>query len=129
MPRNVDDVETFLHRLERQFHRDGDAFVVAGGTAATRIVVLVNDPVLLLRVDIGKAPTDAPRQLAVFRKLLELNGSDLVHGSYGLEGDEIALSAGLQLENLDLNELGSALADIDLALARHVPELAQLCTK
>jgi hypothetical protein len=129
MPRNVDDVETFLYRLERQFQRDGDAFMVASGVAATPVVVLVNDPVLLVRVDIGHVPSDASRQVAVFRKLLELNGSDLVHGSYGLEGDEIVLAVGLQLENLDLNELGAALADIDLALARHVPVLRDLSTK
>ncbi len=129
MPRTVDDVETFLYRLDRHFERDGDAFVVSSGVAATPIAVLVHDPVLLIRVDIGKAPKDEKRQLAVFRKLLELNGEDLVHGSYGLEGDEIVLTAGLQLENLDLNEIASALADVDLALARHVQPLRELSLK
>jgi hypothetical protein len=129
MPRNVDDVETFLYRLDRQFERDGEAFVLHSGGGGTPIAVLVHDPVLLIRVDIGKAPSDAERQLKVFRRLLELNGTDLVHGSYGLEGDEIVLSAGLPLENLDMNELASVLADVDLALARHVEPLRELSTK
>ncbi len=129
MPRTVDDVETYLYRLDRHFERDGDAFIVSSGMADTPIVVLVHDPVLLIRVDIGKAPADEKRQLAVFRKLLQLNGKDLVHGSYGLEGDEIVLIAGLPIENLDLNELAAALADIDLALAQHVQVLRELSLK
>ncbi len=46
-----------------------------------------------------------------------------MHASYGLEGGTVVLSAALELENLDMNELEAILSDIDLALARHVPAL------
>ena len=126
MARSTDDIELYLRSLERTFNRDGDTFVVATGEVTAPIAIHVADTLALLRVDIGSAPQDDARKLAVFRRLLELNASDLVHGSYGLEGDEIVLAIGLPLENLDLNELGAALADIDLALVRHVKPLRDL---
>lgn len=126
MARSTDDIELYLRSLERTFNRDGDTFVVATGEATPPIAIHVADALALLRVDIGTAPTDDARKLAIYRRLLELNASDLVHGSYGLEGDEIVLAIGLPLENLDLNELGAALADIDLALVRHVKPLRDL---
>lgn len=128
MGRSIDDIELYLRSLDRKFERDGETFVVASGPASTPVAILVHEPSLLIRADIGRAPADAARQVAVFRRLLELNGTDLVHGAYGLEGDEIVLTVGLPLENLDLNELASALADVDLALARHVEPLHALAT-
>jgi hypothetical protein len=126
MARTADDVEQYLKSLDRQFERDGASFLVASGAEGTPIALLVHETLLLLRVDIGKVPTDPARQLAVFRRLLELNGEDLVHAAYSLEGNEIVLDAGLPLENLDLNELASALSDVDLALVRHARALRTL---
>jgi hypothetical protein len=126
MARTTDDIELYLRSLERTYSREGDTFVVASGAEGTPIALHVADSLVLVRVDIGKVPADDARKLTVFQRLLELNASDLVHGAYGLEGDEIVLAIGLPLENLDLNELGAALADVDLALARHVKPLRDL---
>jgi hypothetical protein len=49
-----------------------------------------------------------------------------MHASYGIEAGTVVLSAALELENLDMNELEAILSDIDLALARHVPVLHDL---
>jgi hypothetical protein len=65
-----------------------------------------------------------PPELLV--RLLELNARQLVHASYGLEDGRVVLSAAHELENLDFNELQATLDEIDLVLAQHVPELAQL---
>ncbi|MBM4357075.1 MAG: CesT family type III secretion system chaperone [Deltaproteobacteria bacterium] len=126
MARTTDDIELYLRSLERTFDRNGDTFVMASGAATTPIAVHVADSLVLVRVDIGKVPSDDTRKLALFRRLLELNASDLVHGAYGLEGEEVVLGLGLPLENLDLNEFASALADVDLALARHVKPLRDI---
>ena len=58
--------------------------------------------------------------------LLELNAGKLLHTAYGLDGDNIVLSSALELENLDTNELEAVLADVDMALAEHVPSLHEL---
>ncbi len=78
-------------------------------------------PIVAVRVRIGTVPEDEARQVRLFRKLLEYNATDLMHISYGVDGDTVVLSGALELENLDLNELEAVLSDIDLALARHVP--------
>ncbi len=126
MTRTADDLESYLNSLDRHFERDGDAFVVASGLETTSIGLQVHDSLVLVRVHIGKVPPSAERQLPLFRRLLELNSEDLVHASYSLEGDEITLDAGLRLDTLDLEEVASVLADVDLALVRHARPLRAL---
>lgn len=129
MPRNAEDVETFLFRLNRNFERSQEnLFLVSTGNDGPPIVVYVNEPIVVVRVDIGKPPSDEKRQLALFRQLLEYNGTGLVHASYAVEDGEVSLSAGLALENIDQNELAAVLSDIDLALALHMPKLRELMT-
>jgi hypothetical protein len=65
----------------------------------------------------------------LFRKLLVLNATALVHAAYGIEGEKIVLSAALELKNLDLNELEAVLADLDMALANQVPTLRAIGKK
>ena len=60
------------------------------------------------------------------RRLLELNASGLLHAAFGIDSGQILLSAALELQNLDTNELEAVLADLDLALAEHVPGLVSL---
>lgn len=123
MPRTVEDVENYLVQLDRRFENDGGTFLLAGpnGTIALRVA----PPIVAVRVTIGAVPTDQGQQARIFRKLLQYNASDLMHVAYGVEGETIVLSAALELENLDLNELEALLSDVDLALARHVPTLRE----
>jgi hypothetical protein len=123
MPRTAEDVENYLLQLDRRFENDGGTFLLAGanGTIALR----VSPPIVAVRVSIGAVPPDEAHQARLFRKLLQYNATDLMHVAYGLEGENIVLSAALELENLDLNELEALLSDVDLALARHVPTLRE----
>ena len=127
MPRTADDVETILLGLNRHFEKQAEGlFLVSSGSEGPLIAIRVEPPIVLVRVDIGAVPTDEKAQNAMFRKLLELNGSDLAHACYAVNRDEIALQSALELENLDKNELAAVLADIDLALARHIQPLREL---
>ncbi|HEY4120815.1 MAG TPA: hypothetical protein VGM56_23290 [Byssovorax sp.] len=122
MPRTAEDVENYLLQLDRQFENDGGTFLV-GGPTKTPIAIRVAPPIVAIRVSIGEIPAAPADQLKVFRRMLEYNATDLMHISYGVDRDGIVLTAALELENLDLNELEAALSDVDLALARHMPEL------
>ena len=126
MPRNVEDVETFLYRLNRTFDRHDTTFIVSSGVDGPPVAIHVTEPIVVVRVDIGQLPQQPERQNSSFRWLLERNGTDLVHTAYALEDDEIVLTSGFPLENLDLNELAAVLSDIDLALARHIKPLLAL---
>ncbi len=126
MPRTADDVESFLLRLNRHFERDEETFIVSSGVDGTPVAVFVTEPIIVLRVDIGKLPDGVEKQNAIFRMLLNYNSTDLVHAAYALEGDEIVLTSGLPLENVDENELAAVLGDIELALVRHVKPVREL---
>jgi hypothetical protein len=125
MPRTAEDVETYLLQLDRRFEQDGGNLLLTSPGRPT-IAVRVAPPIVALRVTIGEAPSDPTHQLAVYRRMLELNANDLMHVSYGVEGNSIVLTGALPLENLDLNELEAALSDIDLAISRQVPELHKI---
>lgn len=91
------------------------------------IAIRLAPPVLVVRVDIGSVPnTDAATQARLFRKLLEFNSSALLHAAYAIDAEGIVLGSALELDNLDLNELEAVLADLDMAVAEHVPALHEI---
>ncbi|MBA3346570.1 MAG: hypothetical protein H0T44_14940 [Gemmatimonadales bacterium] len=81
-------------------------------------------PVVILRVRVMELPASEPRRSELFRQLLEYNARELVHGSYGLEGDHVVLTDTLELENLDFSEFEASFDSITLALASHLGALA-----
>jgi hypothetical protein len=88
------------------------------------VVVHYAPPVVILRVRVMELPASEPRRGELFRQLLEYNARDLVHGSYGLEGDHVVLTDALELENLDFSEFESSFDSLTLALASHLGSLS-----
>jgi hypothetical protein len=112
--------------LDRRFENDGGTYLVHAGAEVPPVALRVAPPILAVRVAIGPLPKDETAQARLYRRLLELNATDLMHAAYGIDDHTVVLSAALELENLDQNELEATLSDIDLALARHVPALRDL---
>jgi hypothetical protein len=88
------------------------------------VVVHYAPPVVILRMRVMELPAQEPRLSELFRQLLELNARELVHGSYGLEGDHIVLTDTLDLADLDFSEFEASFDSITLALATHLGALA-----
>jgi hypothetical protein len=127
MIRTSDDLEAQLGRLGRRYERTPDGtFIVSLGPNQPPAALLLVPPVLVIQVAIGEAPKDLSAAAPVYKKLLELNASALLHAAFGLENDQIVLAAALELDSLDLNELEAVLADIDVALGEHVPMLRKM---
>jgi hypothetical protein len=122
------DVEAYLRELGRRYRRvEGQTatFVVESSANLPPVGVRVDPPLVVVRVHIGDLPADAAQTgSALLRKLLELNTRQLVHASYGLDGEHVVLSSALELENLDFNELQATLDEIDIALAQDLPGLS-----
>jgi hypothetical protein len=72
------------------------------------------------------ATPDGNSPAGLYRRLLELNASELVHGSYGIEGDSIVLTEALELAHLDYSEFQAAYEGMTLALVSHLRELGSL---
>ena len=128
MVKSNEDLEVYLNKLERRFERlDDGTFLVGVGANVPPAAVRLAPPVVLVRVAIGDTPEGDPkREARVFRRLLELNGSDLLHAAYAIEDGSIVLSAALENDTLDLNELEAVFSDLDLALAEHVSALREM---
>ena len=123
-----EDIETFLDRLsaEGATHSEiepGLWVVKPSGPLDFDVVVHYSPPVVLLRVKVMPLPTDAKGLATLSRRLLELNASDLVHGSYGIERESVVLNEALELGHLDYPEFLASYEGITLALASHLREL------
>ena len=124
-----DDIEGFLDRLasEGATYREiepGLWAVRPGGALDLDFIVHHNPPVVVLRVKVMDLPATNGRSADLNRRLLELNASDLVHGSYGISNNSIVLTEALELEHLDYEEFLSSYESMTLALATHLRELA-----
>ena len=87
------------------------------------VVVHFSPPVVVLRVKVMTLPTNAEALATLSRRLLELNATDLVHGSYGIEDESIVMTEALELSHLDYEEFLAAYESITFALASHLREL------
>ncbi|HVZ50085.1 MAG TPA: hypothetical protein VG916_14965 [Gemmatimonadaceae bacterium] len=124
-----DDIETFLDRLDAsgatyEEVSEGLWNVRPAGDLDFGVVVHYSPPVVVLRVKVMDLPRDAQKQAALNKRLLELNATDLLHGSYGIQADTIVLTAALELGHLDFEEFLAAYESITVALASHIRELA-----
>lgn len=123
-----DDIESFLVRLAATgstYTEVEPGFWIVRPSPDSDLSVAVNysPPVLLLRIDVMTLPDDGPQCSTLTRRLLELNASDLLHGSYGLQHQQIVLTEALELSALDYEEFLASYESMTLALASHLREL------
>jgi hypothetical protein len=123
-----EETESFLDRLSAEGANYSEVepglwVVKPGGELDFDVVVNYSPPVLLLRVKVMTLPTDREALATLSRRLLELNASDLIHGSYGIEEDSIVLTEALELSYLDFEEFLAAYESMLVALASHLREL------
>ena len=123
-----EDVQGFIERLDDGVVTSEELkpglWMLTPEQDGVRIVVNFGPPVVVFRVNVMNLPGDAEKRTSLMQKLLELNATELLHGSYGIEGDSVVLTDALQLENLDFNEFQASIDSITLALASHLRALA-----
>jgi hypothetical protein len=123
-----EDIEGFLDRLSADgaSHTEvepGLWVVRPSGELDFSVVVHYSPPVAVLRVKVMTLPTNPEALATLSRRLLELNATDLVHGSYGIEQDSIVMTEAVELAHLDYEEFRAAFESITVALASHLREL------
>ena len=125
--RTIEEIESFLYELEVPFERlddDGMWRVTDEWDNVENIVVYKAGAVLNFRLKLFDLPENTTIEL--LRRLLELNSAEMVHGAFGIEGDAVTLTAALEVENLDRNEVQATLDSFGLAIRSHHEELSKL---
>ena len=119
-----DRVEKFLFELMLTFENieEGAWVINDEDKGLQNVVVLVEEPLVIVRVKVMELPGKDRERF--YEQLLRLNASDLVHGAYALEGDNVILVNTLFADSIDLEEFQSTLDAISLALAQHYEVLA-----
>ena len=122
--RTSQDIQSYLLKMELPHEevREG-TWVVKGLEGLDNMIITLAGPVVVFRVKLMEIPRHHREDL--FRVLLELNATEMMHGAYGVEGDAVVISDALQLENLDYNEFAATVDDITLAVASHHGRLAK----
>ncbi len=122
-----EDLESFLIRMDLDWQEvDEGMYLVRGRNSGLPMVVHHADNLLLIRLKVMDMPEASPAEADLYRRLLELNATDVIHGAYGIEDGELILSDTLELETLDLHELQASMESIELAAVSHMETIRSL---
>jgi hypothetical protein len=122
-----EEIEGFLDRLSAEGASYSEVepglwIVKPAGSLGLDLVVNYSPPVVVMRVKVMDTNATSSNT-ELYRRLLELNATELVHGSYGIERDAVVLTEALELAHLDYAEFQAAYEGITLALVSHLRQL------
>jgi hypothetical protein len=114
-----DNIEHYLIQMEYPFESVESNIWIIRNTA--NVVVTYEPPLVLFRMKLMEIPK--VRREEFFKLLLELNASQMIHGAYGLEEENVVLIDTLQSEHLDFNEFQASLDALLLASSQDYQKL------
>ena len=120
-----EDLESFLIRMDLDWDEVDEGMFLLQSPSGD-VVLHLSDPVLLLRLKVMDLPDHEPHMWKMYRVLLELNATDIVHGAYGIEEGELILSDTLELETLDFEELQASVESLQYAASSHLNRIRTL---
>ena len=122
-----EDLESFLIRMDLNYEEvDEGMFLTRGDDGGLPVVVHHADALLLIRMKVMDMPEESVATKKLYRTLLALNATEIVHGAYGIEEGDLILSDTLELETLDFHELQASMESIALAGATHMEQIRSL---
>lgn len=131
MARTHEDIERYIMASEISADEaaPGTWILHDESWGGAQVVVQHTDPLVIFRCKLFDVP-DLPvaSEAALFRKMLQLNATDMVQGAYALEDSAVVVVEVLQAENMDENEFMAAVDSLTLAIVEHHDELAGMIT-
>ena len=122
--RTVDDIRRYLAMSGEPHEEVGEGtWVIRLQPDDLQLILRFEPPVLVFRMFVMAKPSKNLE--AFYAAMLRMNARDLVHGAFGLEGDQVVLTCTLQVENLDQNEFQAAIDSFSLAIGQQHAELAK----
>lgn len=114
-----EDIEHYLIQMEHPYEViEEDMWIIHN---SANIVVIYTPPLVIFRTKLMEVPKNDRENF--FKLLLELNASQMVHGAYGVEDNNVVLIDALEVENLDFNEFQASLDAISLAVSQDYERL------
>jgi hypothetical protein len=114
-----DEIEHYMIQMEHPFESLESHMWVIHNTGD--IVVTYEPPLVVFRMKLMEVPNK--RREEFFKLLLELNATQMIHGAYGIENNNVVLIDTLQSEHLDLNEFQATLEALALASTQDYQKL------
>jgi hypothetical protein len=114
-----DDIEHYLIQTEFPFDSIEPHMWVVRDTA--NVVVTYEPPLVVFRMKLMEIPKKQREDF--FKLLLELNATQMIHGAYGVEDNNVVLIDTLQSEHLDFNEFQATLDALLLASTQDYQKL------
>lgn len=87
------------------------------------VLVTADDQVVTITVVVMEIPSS--NKETFYETLLKLNATDMIHGAYAIEGNNVMLIDSLEGRTMDLEEIQASLDAISLALSQHYSVLAK----
>ena len=85
------------------------------------IILSYADPIIVFRINLMKVPEQNRETFCEW--LLKLNATEIPHGAFGIEDDNVVLIDTLQLENLNRNELQASIDSLAFTVAQYYNDL------
>lgn len=130
MARTHEDIERYILTSGIDYEQPGEGTWVLHDPSwgGAQIVVHHDEPLVIFRVKLIDLPAELPAatELTMLRRLLSLNGTDMLQGAYALEGRSVVAVEVMQAENLDQNEFIAAVDTLTLAVEEHRDEFGRL---
>jgi hypothetical protein len=121
-----EDIEIYFDKCNFPFEQMGEGLwrVESPEDHVKNIVVSHAPPVLTLQIRLMPIP-DIDLE-PFYKRLLEINAAEIVHGAFGIENGYVVLIDTLQSENLDLNELQSSVQSLAFTVVQYYKEFSHL---
>lgn len=125
----LNKIESYLIDLGIAYEEIGTTtwLVEDEGKGLPPIVIAIAEPVVVIRATVMQVP--ATNREAFYRELLTLNGAQILHGAYAIEGEKVVLIDTLVYDTLDKAELEATIDAIGFALSEHYHVLSSLSAK
>jgi len=118
-------LEGYLIELSIPFEKKGDNLWSVNDSSKNleNVIVTLNTDVVTITVPVMAVPSAKKEEF--YETLLKLNATDMIHGAYGINGNNVTLVDSLEGQTMDLGELQASLDAISLALSQHYPILSK----
>jgi len=117
------DIEIYLDECKFPFEgiSEGVWRVESPDNHVENIILSYVEPILVFRVNLMKVPVK--NREAFYKRLLELNATEIPHGAFGVENNTVVLIDTLRVEDLQRTELQASVDSLGFTVAQYYEEL------